>query len=478
MRRRRSVSIMLASLALLAGAAGGARAAEEAKYESLLIRDVPHIRQKPDFCGEACGAMWLRRLGQDVDQDYVFDASGLDPLKGRGCWTRELATALEQIGFEIGPVWHKVPVAEAQRSLERLWAGLHADLAAGVPSIVCTRFDQRPNTTEHFRLLLGYDAQTDEVIFHDPATADGRYRRMPRAAFLSLWPLKYDAQQWTVVVLPLRAERLTRGVKAAVFTSADYAQHVMQLKKKVPDEGFTIVIQPPFVVIGDESPQTVRQRSQGTVQWAVDRLKRAYFQKDPREILDVWLFRDEASYRKHTKQIFDYRPATPYGYYSSSEKALVMNIGTGGGTLVHEIVHPFMASNFPACPAWFNEGLGSLYEQSGSSPDGHIIGRTNWRLAGLQEAIRQQRVPTFKTLTATTDHQFYQQDRGTNYAQARYLCYYLQQHGRLHKFYRRFVANQTDDPTGYDTLAEVLAEEDMDAFQKRWEAYVLKLRFP
>ena len=42
-----------------------------------------------------------------------------------------------------------------------------------------------------------------------------------------------------------------------------------------------------------------------------------------------------------------------------------MNIDTGGGTLVHEIVHPFIAANFPECPAWFNEGLASLYEQCG-----------------------------------------------------------------------------------------------------------------
>ena len=25
---------------------------------------------------------------------------------------------------------------------------------------------------------------------------------------------------------------------------------------------------------------------------------------------------------------------------------------TGGGTLVHEIVHPFLRANFPECPAW------------------------------------------------------------------------------------------------------------------------------
>ena len=103
-----------------------------------------------------------------------------------------------------------------------------------------------------------------------------------------------------------------------------------------------------------------------------------------------------------------------------------MNISTGGGTLVHEIVHPFVAANFPNCPAWFNEGLGSLYEQSGEV-EGEIHGFTNWRLPRLQEAIRKGKLASFKTLCHTTDTEFYEKDRGTNYAQARYLCYYLQQ---------------------------------------------------
>jgi hypothetical protein len=34
--------------------------------DSVLIPRVPHIRQKPDFCGEACVAMALNRLGRGV----------------------------------------------------------------------------------------------------------------------------------------------------------------------------------------------------------------------------------------------------------------------------------------------------------------------------------------------------------------------------------------------------------------------------
>jgi hypothetical protein len=258
------------------------------------------------------------------------------------------------------------------------------------------------------------------------------------------------------------------------LTDADFARHVERLKKKVPGGGFTIVVQPPFVVIGDGTPAAVKSQA-GTVKWAVEKLKQDYFEKDPAEILDVWLFKDEASYRKNARALFNDEPDTPYGYYSSAHKALVMNIETGGGTLVHEIVHPFVEANFPDCPAWFNEGLGSLYEQSGEQ-DGRIHGYTNWRLPGLQEAVRARAVPSFKALTSTDTRAFYDDDRGTNYAQARYLLYYLQERGLLVKFYKEFYANRKGDPTGYKTLQSVLGEPDMDAFQKKWEKFVLDLR--
>jgi hypothetical protein len=228
--------------------------------------------------------------------------------------------------------------------------------------------------------------------------------------------------------------------------------------------------------VGNGDRDGVKARCEGTVRWAVEHLKQDYFSRDPNEIITIWLFEDDASYRNYAKSIFGDEPDTPYGYYSPADRALIMNISTGGGTLVHEIVHPFVRANFPRCPAWFNEGLGALYEQSGER-DGHIVGRTNWRLAGLQRAIKAGNIPTFKELTATTDAEFYGDDKGTNYAQARYLCYYLQEHDKLNGFYHDFVANQQVDPTGYATLAKTLGARDMTAFQKHWEEFVMNLHF-
>ena len=117
------------------------------------------------------------------------------------------------------------------------------------------------------------------------------------------------------------------------------------------------------------------------------KLKKDYFKQDPLHIIDIWLFKDKASYEKNCRKLIGTRPTTPYGFYSSTNRSLVMNISTGGGTLVHEIVHPFIESNFPECPSWFNEGLASLYEQC-REENGKIWGLTNWRLRGLQIHIQ------------------------------------------------------------------------------------------
>lgn len=286
--------------------------------------------------------------------------------------------------------------------------------------------------------------------------------------------------------VPLQKTALTLSPTPSVVTAtphdltdAGFAKHVTDLrtriKTKLGKDDFSIVIERPFVVVGDEPEETVRQRATETVKWAVDLLKKDFFKNDPSAILEIWLFKDDDSYRSHAKVLFNDTPTTPYGYYSRADKALVMNISTGSGTLVHEIVHPLMEANFPGCPPWFNEGMGSLYEQCGER-DGHIHGYTNWRLPGLQRAIREKRLVSFEALMAMDASTFYKDDSGSHYAQSRYLCYYLQQRGLLRKFYHEFVSRHGADPSGFKTLKKVLGESDMNSFKTRWEKYVLTLR--
>jgi hypothetical protein len=251
--------------------------------------------------------------------------------------------------------------------------------------------------------------------------------------------------------------------------------HVAGLQAKFAGRGWTILAEPPFAVVGDGTRLDVQGHAAAIVRWSVRHLEAAYFEQPPAEIVTIYLFETAESYERHTKELCDDPPDTPYGFYSPSDHALVMNIGTGGGTLVHEIVHPYVETNFPECPTWFNEGLASLYEQS-AERDGEIVGLTNWRLAGLQTALREGTVPSFRELCETGEG-FYTADPGSNYAQARYLCYWLQEQGLLRRYYTDFRTNCRDDPTGYATLVAIVGP-DMAAFRKGWEQFVLALRFP
>jgi len=444
------------------------------EQRSVLIEGVPHVRQRPDFCGEACVAMVLAHLGHDCDQDDVFDASGVDPELGRGCYTADLKRALDKLGFEPGKVWWELPISGRDEALEEAWARVHTDLLAGIPAIVCMRYDDEPDTTEHMRLVLGYDADTDEVVYHEPAEDGGAYRTMPRERLVELWPVDVGDDRKAAIHLRMRPTDVHIPTRPDGHRPAAFSQHIRALHEQVSGRGFVVVLEEPFVVVGEGA--RTRRYATKVVRWAVDRLRRAYFDRDPEPIIDVWLFEGARSYEKNALELFGTVPSTPYGYYSSEDTALVMNIATGGGTLVHEIVHPFMAANFPSCPSWFDEGLASLYEQS-TDDDGEIKGLTNWRLPGLQEAIRAGTLPSFRRLCTAGNHAFYHRDPGTNYAQARYLCYWLQEHGLLRPFYRAFRAASPTDPTGYETLERTIGATSMRAFRKKWEAFVLGLEF-
>jgi hypothetical protein len=464
--------LAVAAMCLGLGCAKSAPTRDLGVGRTVLIEGVPHVLQKPDFCGEADVEMYSRYLGKPITQDQVFAISGMDPARGMGVTTSELARALERLGFAPGPVWYPVAPPTAERELGEIWRGLLRDLEAKIPSIICMNTGG-PSSSEHFRLVLGYDADRDEVIYHEPAEEGGAYRRMARARLFELWPLKYAERQWTVVRLRLEAGKLvdppspSRG-----FSPSEMVQHVMGLRRHLP-AGFTVVVEPPFVVVGNGDPAEVRRYAKETVGWAVRRLRQDFFPRDPTRILDIWLLADKESYVKASLDVTGEEPDTPYGFYASGEGALVMNIATGGGTLVHEIVHPFMEANCPRCPAWFNEGLGSLYEQC-TERRGHIVGLRNWRLAELQAAIRARSVPSFRELTQLTGRAFYQGRHSLHYAQARYLLYALQEADMLLPYYRAMSGRLQSDPTGYTALTQMLGD-DLAQFQRRWEAEMLEL---
>jgi len=260
------------------------------------------------------------------------------------------------------------------------------------------------------------------------------------------------------------------------FSADEYATHVRAQQREF-GSAFTVLAVPPFVVIGDGPRAWVQQDAKEVVQVASNLLKAHFFRRDPAEIINIFMLQTDASYDVYAGSVAG-SPSTPYGFYSPCRRAIYSNMSLGNGTLVHEMVHAFMEANFPASPIWFNEGLGSLYEHT-DLDSGELRGRINWRLPELKKAIQNGKTIPFEELFSKGRVAFYvEKNRGLYYAMARYLLYYLQEQGLLETYYQQFVANQGADPTGLMTLAKVISEKDLRAFQAKWERFVLALPDP
>jgi hypothetical protein len=246
-------------------------------------------------------------------------------------------------------------------------------------------------------------------------------------------------------------------------------------KPRFDAEGLRYTVAGPFVIAGDGSPAQLARYRDRTVLAAARALWATYFRQPPREPVLVLLFESRGPYARLAKKWFDDDDVPHYGFYRRRQNVMLMNVGTGTGTLVHELVHALIAPDFPAVPDWFNEGLGSLYEQCSLDGD-TITGHPNWRLPGLQRAIRAGELRPLRELIE--DERFYDAERvGINYAQARYLLMYLQEKGVLGEFYARFRARAEQDPQGIKTLEELVAPQSLERFERDWRAWVMRLRF-
>jgi hypothetical protein len=268
-----------------------------------------------------------------------------------------------------------------------------------------------------------------------------------------------------VVATPLR-------IATAEPSADELAGRRAALEARLQGQGFTIVVEPPFVVVGDESAGTVKHHAAGILRWSIHLLEAEYFKARPAKLIEIWLFRNERSYRSGAKKFFGDEPDTPYGYYSTEHEAMVMNIGPGAGTLVHEVVHPYVEANFPASPSWFNEGLASLYERP-TERKGHIWGLPNWRLPNLKREIAAKTLPELTKLLGTSRDGFYNAEFDA-YAYARYLLLYLQEQGKLTAFYQKFTADK-NDLTGRKALEAVLGES-IESFEPKWRKWAVALQ--
>lgn len=226
-----------------------------------------------------------------------------------------------------------------------------------------------------------------------------------------------------------------------------------ELQRSLP-LGWSFVVRPPYVLGGDLPAETLERLHRETVAPTARALAVCYFDAAPSAPITILAASSQESYRDCNRRLENHSREEYAGVYSREARRIVLNLSTGEGTLAHELTHALAHADFAELPEWFDEGLASLHEESEFSSDGlELIGRDNWRRKFLTEAIEADRLPPVERLLLEDFGRSSQPQ--VEYAQARFLCLFLQERGLLSHFYRKCRATHDLDPTGSLALCDL-----------------------
>ncbi len=273
------------------------------------------------------------------------------------------------------------------------------------------------------------------------------------------------------------SKRFSLGVNdsaIATISQIEFESRIEELKNSLSND-FSVEQHSYFIIVSNLTASETEKVTSGTIDKAVDCFYNNYFNAKPSEPTTIFLFKNDETYRYWAKKLYDDDDLSRYGYYKPFAKTMLMNINTGTGTLVHEMTHALVRYDFPDIPSWFNEGLGSLYERC-SLNNKQILGYVNWRLPALQDAINDMSYTSLDKLLKTNYDEFYGNRSDVNYAQARYLCMYLQEAGLLKEFYKLFRDTYYDDNTGKSQL-EKITGKSLPELEIQYLTWVSSLKY-
>lgn len=236
------------------------------------------------------------------------------------------------------------------------------------------------------------------------------------------------------------------------------------------DDGHAVLIRPPYVLAGDMSEGVLERLHREVVLPTERALKVAFFDAEPTEPITIVAFAKEPGFREFARRVDRRGADSYYGYYLRNHRRLVVNLATGAGTLAHELTHALAHFDFPNMPEWFDEGLASVFEQSEFKEAGHrLSGTDNWRVHQVLRAIHDNQLRSTGDLVQGRSVRA--NNEAIDYAHSRYICLFLQEQQLLEPFYRKLRSRSEIDPTGWETLCEVLARDTTKAVDtdfKRW----------
>jgi hypothetical protein len=232
---------------------------------------------------------------------------------------------------------------------------------------------------------------------------------------------------------------------------------------------------------------SMRQKRQldDMVRSAYHNLRRNYFTlADSMPIVPVYLvgikgggeMRGYNEYVEFTKQLHFRKNNFTVSYYNALDNSIVCWMGSGGGSLSHEMGHAMMRYDFLEAPAWLSEGIASLYE----STEGDYKPIGNYRLYYIQTAKNKfhSHISLCNLLSLSSEACNNSKLTPVYCAYARYFALFLHQSGHLKDVYQEMRDSAAIDPDDELQTLERLLKKSRNAIEKDWWAWLDKQTLP
>ncbi len=149
--------------------------------------------------------------------------------------------------------------------------------------------------------------------------------------------------------------------------------------------------------------------------------------------------------------------------------------------IIHEFTHALhwadQAARKQQHPIWISEGLATLFETAKWVGD-RWMPQHSYRLGIVQRAIKLNRWTPWADIMKMNQLQFMMQAQ-VNYAQARYMLFFMHEKGYLKRFYDEYTnaTGYEGDKTASESY-EVIFGKPLSAVERDWKAWILEQEVP
>jgi len=274
-------------------------------------------------------------------------------------------------------------------------------------------------------------------------------------------------------VAPARADAGAPPPDASVDAGLDRARDIADRLQAARDlfgaDVHTRVLDGTFVLAGKPAP--LLDRAAALLERALPQLYKGRFTRHDMDPVTVLLFPTDEGYGAYVARF----GGSPHDWGIFNVRTRVIAVKGSGGdaflpTLLHEVVHPIMAADFPRDQVWFEEGVASLFEAPMFAADGSLrVVLKNRRQDRLRAAFRSPTERDEVTLpklfamdaaafNARVDGGTDQSRHSRNYALARSFCAWLEEKGKLWEFYRAWRDGVGGDKRGEKVFEGVMGQ--------------------